>query len=75
MYYGYWGFGTVISIIFWIVLIALVIWAFRGPRHHYFDPHHYGPRPNRGLDILNERYAKGEITKEEYEQKKKDILG
>lgn len=27
------------------------------------------------LDILNQRYAKGEITKEEYDKMKKDILG
>ncbi|OGP25198.1 MAG: hypothetical protein A2X99_11175 [Deltaproteobacteria bacterium GWB2_55_19] len=27
------------------------------------------------LDLLNERYARGEITREEYNEKKKDILG
>jgi uncharacterized membrane protein len=27
------------------------------------------------IDILNKRYAKGEIIKDEYEQMKSDILG
>ena len=29
----------------------------------------------RAMDILDERYARGEITKEEYLEKKKDISG
>ena len=29
--------------------------------------------PKNALQILDERYVKGEITKEEYEQKKKDL--
>lgn len=32
-------------------------------------------KENKVLEVLNLRYARGEITKEEYEQMKKDILG
>jgi uncharacterized membrane protein len=32
------------------------------------------PRP-AGLDVLEERYARGEINHDEYLQKKKDIIG
>ena len=31
------------------------------------------PSPESARDILDKRYARGEIGKEEYEQKKKDI--
>jgi len=33
------------------------------------------PVERRAIDILDERYAKGEITREEYIEKRKDILG
>ncbi len=68
-------------IIFWIIIIALVILALSSlGRHRRWErDNYYGhpagpvPHPNSALDILNERYAKGEINKEEYEQKKKDL--
>jgi len=33
------------------------------------------PRRSPGLDVLEERYARGEINRDEYLQKKKDIEG
>ena len=66
MMYG-WGFG----VIFWIIVFVLGIWAFtqllrspdRGPRE----------RRSSALDILEERYARGEIGRDEYLQKKQDM--
>lgn len=64
------GFGWVMMIVFWllaaIVIIAFVRWFLNqsqgGCRHG-----------NSALDILKERYAKGEIDKKEFEAKKKDL--
>jgi putative membrane protein len=59
-------------IVFWIAVIAgvaiLVRWITSlGERSR-------GPgSQDTAIDILKKRYAKGEITKEEYEQIKKDI--
>jgi putative membrane protein len=65
------GFNPVLHLLFWAAIITLVVWALHLRRRHTLPTI---PK-NSALDILNERYAKSEITKEEYEQKKKDILG
>ena len=81
--YG-WGYGLLHLVVTVAVIVAIVffmIWALRaitgvGPRHHMMPP--MGPmgmRRSSGLDILEERYAKGEINREEYLEKKKDIGG
>ena len=68
MFIGNFGFGWLLWIII-IVLVVALIWKNTNERDKYI------PFENKetALDILKKRYAKGEITKEEFERIKKDI--
>ena len=62
--------------LFWIILLVLVAYgAFvyfpRGPLNDLSSP--FGG--STALRTLDERYAKGEIDRDEYLQRKRDILG
>ncbi|HKB60858.1 MAG TPA: SHOCT domain-containing protein [Gallionellaceae bacterium] len=62
------GFGM---LLFWglvIVVLIILLGNLWGPRGSATPS-----REKSALDILNERYARGEIEQEEYEQKKRDI--
>jgi putative membrane protein len=64
---GWFG-GGIMMIVFWALVIALIVWIVR----EVSGGNSVRSRSN-ALDILKERYAKGEIDKEEFEAKKKDI--
>ncbi len=75
MGYGF-GPGPIGLIFMAVVLIAIivgVVWLVRS----LAAPHAHPMMPTRsaGLDVLEERYARGEVPREEYLEKKKDILG
>jgi len=62
------GLGMLFMFVFWAGLIALITWIIiRLVRS--------GQKPSSGtpLEIAQTRYAKGEITKKEFEQIKKDL--
>lgn len=66
-----WGWmlgGWVFMVLFWGAVIWLIWWAIA--RSTQGQSAHAGQMP---LDIAKARYARGEITKEQYEQIKKDI--
>lgn len=69
--WGYVG-GSTVIIIFWLLAIAGIIFLARYlvRRQENGDYHHH---EKSALEILQERYAKGEINKEEYESKFRDI--
>jgi len=65
------GFGGIFMILFWVVIIVAVVmlvkWLAGGSSRIDL------PREKSALDILKERYARGEIGKDEFEQKKRDL--
>jgi putative membrane protein len=72
---GAWmGFGAITMILFWIILILaiVVMWKViaRGPQTPPASS-----REKSAIQILEERYARGEIGKEEFLDKRKDLQG
>ena len=50
----------------WIAVIVTLVWLFRGRRWHRSDPR---SGAERARDILAERFARGEISGEEYRER------
>lgn len=63
----WWLVGGLWMLLFWGGIIALAVWAvlrFSRPRE----------KPPTPLDVLKMRYARGEIAREEFEQRKAGLL-
>jgi putative membrane protein len=58
-------------LIWWFIWCIFLFWIFALP----YDIPGQRAKKNTPLDILKKRYASGEITKEEYQEKKKIIEG
>ena len=74
-YPGMWLFGPLFMIISLIVLFIFIYWIVSTLESHensYVNS--YDKETGNALDILNLRYAKGEITQEQYIKMKEDIL-
>ena len=62
--------GAIVMVIFWVIVIWLIVWAVRGATRRGYT----GPAGSKTpLDIAKERYAKGEITREQFEEIKKNL--
>ncbi|MBF4483017.1 MAG: SHOCT domain-containing protein [Dehalococcoides mccartyi] len=70
--WGWMFFGGIFMLIFWCAIIGVIIWGIvqlvrKGQPSSSATKTHY-------METLKERYAKGEISKEEFDQMKKDLL-
>ncbi len=71
-----WGWGVanplwgILMFLFWLLIIGgivlLVVWGVRQVRPE-------APAGRRPLDIVKERYARGELTREQYDQMRRDL--
>lgn len=89
MWWGHHGFGWgdfgwggmlisgLVMLLFWGGLILLVVLAVRyliGAGSGRTASFGGGSSSDRALEILKERYARGEITKEQFEEMKRDLV-
>ncbi len=66
--------GGLAMVLFWVVLIAGAVWLARGLFSNGQQPSASSTRSEPGADeILKQRYARGEITTEQYEQIRRDL--
>ena len=76
-FYPWGGLHMLFSLAALALLVAFIVSLFS---HRSGGPHHHPPLPGEqrtgmGLAILEERYVRGEIDREEFMLKKRDLMG
>ena len=65
------GFGFIVWLVILAAIIAVAVWFVRS--QSLIGSQRSLERSSPALEVLEERYARGEINREEYLQKKRDI--
>lgn len=65
------GMGFIFMLVFWGLVIWLIYALIKTAAGGNMGSKN---AEEKALNILKERYAKGELTKEEFEEKKKDLI-
>lgn len=68
--YEWHGFGGGIMWIFWILILIALVWFVVFAARQAGDSR---KREKTALEILQERYARGEIDRDEFKQKRDDL--
>lgn len=73
-----WGmgwFGMIAMLVFWVLVIVAMVYLIRwlavSSKAGGREGRHWGTYEDSALEILKKRYARGDIDKEEFEEKRK----
>lgn len=64
------GGGWFMMILWWAIIIAIVV----GVVKWLSQQKGQSQKEDSAIEVLKKRYARGEISKEEFEEKKKDLM-
>ena len=85
MTFGFGGFGMLFGFLFWIVIAGLIVWALAQALPRITASNNgttypttpsgtnNAPQDAFALEILKQRFARGEITREEYEAMRQEL--
>ncbi len=71
MMWGYGGMGMIFMALFWFGIVALVVWGIRSTG----DARARQDSSNRAIEILEQRYARGDIDTDEFQQRRTELEG
>lgn len=60
------GFGWVFMAAWWALFVAAIVWLVRG-----VSDDRRGPGPSSARRILDERFASGDLSRDEYEERRR----
>ncbi len=66
-------FGPLFMVLFWVLIIVLIVLLIRWLLSSNHLKATGAPQADSALEILRQRYVRGEINKEEFDAKKKDL--
>lgn len=69
---GFWGMGVIGMVLQLAILIGVIYFIVHLVRG--FTNQQHSKKPNNALEIVEERYAKGEILEEEFKKMKNDSI-
>lgn len=74
---GWWMlWGGLMMVLFWGAILALIVWAIQTVTRQESDQTHAphtSASARKPLDIAKERYARGEVSRKEFEEIKIDL--
>jgi len=66
--YPHWWIGPIVFVLFFVFCMAMMFFMMGGRMMRWH-------RGDHALDLLKERFARGEINREEFLEKKRDLIG